>query len=74
MWSCEFLFVLCVVSRDLITSVSVAVSYSHITVSVLTQIIPLNVMISVNVSYVSQRHNMFLPQIIAPTLQPVFYI
>jgi len=74
MWSCEFLFVLCAVSRDLKTSVSVAVSYSHITVSVLTQIIPLNVMISADGSYVSQRPNIFLPQIIAPTLQQVFDI
>ena len=73
MW-CEFLYVVCAVSRDLDTSGYAAVMYSDITVSVLMHICSLNVMFCANVSYVSQWPNMFLPQTVAPNLQSLFYI
>jgi hypothetical protein len=72
MW-CEFLFVCCVTCSEIIsfclcavlpvlkTSVSAAVSYSDITVSILMHICYMNVTFCANVSYVSQWANMFLP-------------
>ena len=50
------------------TSVSVALLYSDITISIIMHIRSLRVMFCANVPYVSQWPNIFLPQTVAPTV------